>query len=142
MLMEEAAARSATMRALLTRLDVSDLVVYLKCQRPESAPAGANGYVAFVSRVEDRRYIVVNVRCHCSEYLLLGYLGHELRHAVEIADAPEIVDHASLSAFYARVGFPAQGDRPTQRVFETYAAVAAEHAVRREIDEWMSITTR
>ena len=34
----------------------------------------------------------------------MSLLAHELQHAVEIADAPEVVDEASLKELYRRLG--------------------------------------
>jgi len=58
--------------------------------------------------------------------------GHELQHAVEIADAPEVVDVPSLVAFYRRVG---QVMSSGGRTFETNAAVATERRVLLELVE-------
>jgi hypothetical protein len=61
--------------------------------------------------------------------------GHELRHAVEIAEAPEIVDVPSLVAFYRRIG---QVMSSRGQTFETNAALATERRVLLELvrDGW------
>ena len=59
-------------------------------------------------------------------------LGHELRHAVEIADAPSIVDAHTLSAHYAVIGTCMNYD-PDRETFETRAAGAAAAQARLEL---------
>jgi hypothetical protein len=54
-------------------------------------------------------------------------LGHELRHAVEIADADSVVDQASLGAAYRRFGFAST----VMRSGEGYDSQAAIDAGRR-----------
>jgi hypothetical protein len=62
----------------------------------------------------------------------IAALGHELRHAVEIADAPSVVDDASLAAEYRRVGFPSRAVR-SGNGYESRAAIDAAHRVWAEL---------
>jgi hypothetical protein len=58
---------------------------------------------------------------------LLGAIGHELQHVVEVLAEPSITDGRRMFFFYRRHA-PTAGDR-----FETAAATAAGHAVRTEL---------
>ena len=49
-------------------------------------------------------------------------LGHELQHAVEIADAAWVVDHASFAALYRDIGYESGGDLHAN-CFETPEAI-------------------
>jgi len=53
--------------------------------------------------------------------LALGWLGHELQHAVEVASAPDVREDGSLERFYRRIGNPQPAQAPT---FETSDSVS------------------
>ena len=63
---------------------------------------------------------------------LVGLLGHELQHAVEIADAPEAIDEQTLIGLYQRIGIGG-AIRNGIRSFDTAAALVAGQRVSREI---------
>lgn len=129
-LLHEAVARSASLRALVARLERSDVVVYLRC---EALPPHLDGRLTFVSAAGGFRYVVVHLAVERSALRKMAALGHELQHALEIADRPEIVDQASLARAYATFGF----ERPTRHfavtAFDTVAAVEVGKQVRREL---------
>jgi hypothetical protein len=62
----------------------------------------------------------------------IAALGHELQHAVEIADQPDVVDPASLALAYGRIGSE-RGLRSTEPLFDTDAAVAAGQQIWSEM---------
>jgi hypothetical protein len=97
-LLAEGAARSATFRQLVERIEQSDLLVYVKVARLDH-----RGKVQFVAATPSCRVLSVTVRV---PGLLddLPYLAHELQHAVEIASAPEVRDEAGLLLLYQRIG--------------------------------------
>ena len=55
--------------------------------------------------------------------------GHELRHAVEIASTPSVVDGASMAQCYHRIGFNVS---PYLERFDTEDAVECGRRVLRE----------
>jgi hypothetical protein len=56
-------------------------------------------------------------------------IGHELRHALEIANHPEVVDNLSLSAMYKRYGRQVtDGD-----MYDSVEAVAAGRTILQEL---------
>ena len=61
----------------------------------------------------------------------MALIGHELRHAAEVADAPWIVDEASYGAHFKAVGF-ASCNRP-QPCYETDDAVMAGYRILHEL---------
>lgn len=124
-LIEEARAGSATVRTLLDRLDRSDLIVYVQLVPRFEKPRAAT---AIISAVPEARFVMISITTlsgRADRYLLLG---HELRHAVELADAPHVRDRLAMSAHYERIGWR---DRPN--VYETAAALETGHAVRQEM---------
>jgi hypothetical protein len=122
---------SPTLRALVRRLIDSDVVVYLWCDRAVTAPA--DGRLTFVSAVGGYRYVVVRlVRFHSRERQI-ALMAHELRHAVEIADAPDVVSAESLEREYKRIGFMSSTPTGDRRTFDTHAAVDAGRQVLNEL---------
>src|SRR5262245_4105760 len=59
---------------------------------------------------------------------LIGSIGHELRHAVEVIDEPSVRSFGDKFFLYQRIGFHATGGG-----FETRAAMKAENLIRKEV---------
>jgi len=72
------------------------------------------------------------VSCTLNDDDQIAALGHELRHAVEIADAPSVVDVASLGELYRRIGFASHGVRKGTG-FESRAAIESARRVWAEL---------
>lgn len=115
-LLETGWARSVTFRDLVAAIDRSDLIVYVET-RPEQLP----GQLQFVVATPACRFVRVSIRTPGLPREQVAWLAHELRHAVEIATAPEVRDQATLRKYYERVGYAGRyGDRA-----ESSAAQAA-----------------
>lgn len=126
----EGLARSAFFRDLVARLDASDVIVYAQSQCGMSPRIF--GRLAFMGTGGGRRYVHVLISCALSDDEQIAALGHELRHALEIAEAPSVVDAVSLGEEYARIGFASHGvARGTG--FESRAAINAAHQVWAEL---------
>jgi hypothetical protein len=127
---DEGLARSASFRGLVARLDGSDVIVYVEPECPMSARLF--GRLMLLGAGGGRRYVNVRISCMLTVTQQITALGHELRHAVEIADAPSVVDDASLAAEYRRIGF---ASRTTRRGdgYESPAAIDAAHHVWAEL---------
>jgi hypothetical protein len=123
-------ARSSLFRDLVARLDGSDVIVYVE---PECTMSRSLfGRLTFMGAGGGRRYVNVRIACRLNETEQIAALGHELRHAVEIADAPSIVDAASLAAEYRRIGFASHG-MPSGSGYESHAAKEAAERVWAEL---------
>jgi hypothetical protein len=121
---------SPTLRALVRRLIDSDVIVYLWCDRAETAPS--DGRLTFVSAAGGYRYVVVRVVRFHSRERQIALMAHELRHAIEIADAPHVVDLESLEREYRRIGY-VSGAQTGRLMFDTRAAVDAGVQVINEL---------
>jgi hypothetical protein len=128
-LLDDGIAQSPSLRALVARLAGSDVVVYLRCG---TLPAGLDAQLTFVSAAGGFRYVVVRLAFALPPQRTIATLGHELQHAVEIADHRDIVDQASLARAYARIGFAHRAGRAVT-AFDTQAAIAAGVRIGREI---------
>jgi hypothetical protein len=127
-LVEEAAQQSPTVRALVDTLEQSDLIVYIRCVFfKDSALSGRLGFLGTVAHL---RYVVIEVRFYEQASTRIATLGHELQHAVEIAEAPSIRDQRTMAEHYRRIGV-AVGRHPL--IFETAAAKAVADRVHREV---------
>lgn len=130
-LMQDGVRTSPTFRALVERLIASDVVVYVRC---DNQPAShIDGRLTFAAQAGGYRYIVVRLRPIASRMHLLALLAHELRHAVEIADTPAIVDGPSLAREYERMGYISRMGSASGIAFDTAAAVQAGEKVLREL---------
>jgi hypothetical protein len=129
-LVDDAVRRSSAVRDLIDRIDRSDLIVYIRTRRFESSDL--DGRVGMLSTAGKYRYVVVELACGRLDYLQMATLGHELRHVVEIADEPSIVDARSLANHYERIGVRTSS-MTGNKTFETSAAREAGVQVRREL---------
>jgi hypothetical protein len=128
-LVHEGLRDSDTFRGLVARLEQSDVVVYFECDLA-MRPAGR---LTFVSAVAGVRYLHVRLSRLGSREQQIALIAHELRHAVEIADAPEVVDVASLGAAYERIGYVNHGVATPGVAFDSEAAVRTGYQVLREL---------
>ena len=134
-LLDELTTRSATVRAFVDALDATDVVVYISHRMFTSSELeGRIGFLQSERRAGPMRYLVVELACGRSRVDELVTLGHELRHAIEIANAPQVVDARTLSAHYRRIGVRTSGPTEWER-FETRAAADTSSEIRRELLE-------
>jgi hypothetical protein len=121
------AGRSRTFAALLDQLAASDLIVYVTLS--ERIPGGVAGQLSFVARTPPARYVRIELVPDGTPNEMIALLGHELQHAVEVADNPRVVDSRTLAAFYVHTsGTPAQQGR-----YDSVAARVTGQRVRAEL---------
>ncbi|HET7619716.1 MAG TPA: hypothetical protein VFK20_14515 [Vicinamibacterales bacterium] len=118
--------RSKTFAALVARLDASDVIVYV--ERTLSLQSAIEGRLLLLPTGR-QRYLRVQVRSLGQPDDLVALIAHELRHAVEIADAPAVHDEASLVGLYEKIGHCV---RPAHQ-YDTEEANHAERQVRSEL---------
>jgi hypothetical protein len=107
------------------------VAVYVRA-RPFTA-IDLDGRVALLSvTAAGHRYLVIELACGRSELTQMTTLGHELFHAIEIAEEPSAVNADTVAALYTRIG-KKTGESPGLRTFETEAAAAAGLLARRQL---------
>ena len=131
-LLDDGTMRSATLRALVERIAQSDLVVYVVCDG--DARRGIAGRLTFLSAAGGVRYLVVRLAPLPSRAQQIAILAHELQHAVEVADAPAIVDSASLAREYLRIGRVTRHSPAGGIAFDTQAAIDIGQRVLVELE--------
>lgn len=120
--------QSATFRDLLRRLQASDVIVHV-----EEAPPGrvVDGGLQFVTSTALARYLRVTMRLDLHTIDLVALLGHELRHAVEVAEHGEVRDESSFRRYYEATGLLTH--RGSLVTYDTRAAVVAGQRVAIEL---------
>lgn len=98
----EGCKKSPSFRALVERLKRQRLIVYVL--PAHQLPGVAVGVTELLGVNADFRYLRVSIDVRKPRKNQVALLGHELQHAVEISEAPEVVDAASLALFYSRMG--------------------------------------
>ena len=123
-LLDMVRTQSPTLRGMLERLEKSDMITFIRM-----APMfdRLRATTRIVSAVGHTRFVLVSITTLAPEVDRVLLLGHELRHAVELADAPWVRDDAGMIEMYQRIGW-----RESARAFETNAAVDAGRRVREE----------
>ena len=129
-LIDDAARRAPAIREWIDRLGELDVTVYVRA-RP-LAQIDLDGRVALLSVAGSHRYLVIELACGRSQLTQMATLGHELFHAIEIAEEPSAVNAATLATLYARIGRKTS-DSGGVRTFETEAAAAAGMRARRQL---------
>lgn len=124
-LIQEATERSTTFRGLVETINASDGIVYV---HEGECGHGVRACLAAVIAAGPNRILQVKVDTRKADWDLMGSVGHELRHAVEVLGNPTVTSNTAMYFFYSRVG-----RRRTTTSFETKAAVEAGHAVRDEV---------
>ena len=124
-LIQEATERSATFRALVETINASDGIVYVN---QGDCGHGVRACLATVVAAGPNRILRIQVDTRKADWDLMGSIGHELRHAVEVLGDPTVTSNATMYFFYSRTG-----RRDASNSFETKAAVEAGRAVRSEV---------
>jgi len=124
--------RSEIFRDLVGRLGVSDVIVYVKsdCEMPPFLFGRTN----FMSAGGGMRYVLIRIACARTDRERTAILAHELRHALEIADAPSVVDQETLAAEYRRIGFKSDGFT-SGHGYDTHAAIETGRRVWVELGQ-------
>ena len=124
-LIREGFANSPTFAALLERLEQSDVYVYV--EDVPRLPSALEGRLLVLPPSHGFRYLRIQIARRGTPNDSIAVLGHELRHAIEVADEPEVLDTNSLIALYRRIGI--------DRGQNEYDTVAAQETGRRVLKE-------
>lgn len=101
-LIAEGSRRSATFRRLADRLATLKVIIYIESRM--DLRDSVDGAARLMAAAGGHRYVHISLRSGCARDQSIAILGHELQHALEIAEAADIVDAESMAAFYHRAG--------------------------------------
>ncbi len=124
----EGMRRSGTFAQLVMALDRSDVIVYI--ETVYVMPQMVAGRMLLAAGPEGSRYLRIQVTSQPRSNALIALVGHELRHALEVAESPDVRDERALIALYQRIGHTRQG---AQHQYDTLAAQDAGRQVRSEL---------
>ncbi len=120
-------AQSPTFRALLARLAASDLILYIEIV--DGIIGGSAGRLYFVTATPSVRYVRIEVVAHGNVREMVALVGHELQHAVEIANARHVRDRQALALLYLGMDENAL----SRSRYDSVAARVTEERVRSEV---------
>ena len=126
--MQQAGERSATFRRLVETIDASDSYVYV--DEGECRDSDQRACLVNVTVGGRFRFIFVHVAARTADWDLMGSIGHELRHAIEVIDNRFVTSLLTMRSLYGRIGKQNSQDPHS---YETAAAVTAGNAVRDEV---------
>lgn len=118
--------RSLTFASLVGRLQASDLTVYITTV--QFLPQPLLGRSELIAAAGDTRYVRIDVLVAPNPDEMIAVVAHELQHALEIADAHEVMDQTALERLYRRIGISSGSE-----MFETVRAMTTERQVRKEL---------
>jgi hypothetical protein len=122
---------SSTVRHLVATLDASDVIVYIE---PKQRRPSLSGYLSHqIVTVAGIRYLRIYVEIQGAEKQLISLIGHELQHAVEVAQTADARTSADVKRVFDRLGV-SLGCHAAD-CYETRAARDVERAIRRELHE-------
>jgi hypothetical protein len=127
--LKEGAARSATFRALVNRIEASNVIVYIAVN--PIMKSTLSGALTWMTRAGEYRYVRASMSNELTFDQMIASVAHELQHAVEVIEDESVVDERSLVAMYKRIGKPSRAAGPSG--WETAAAQRTGTQVRREL---------
>ena len=121
-LLNRSLVRSATLRDLVAQLEQTATIVYIESGEP--TPDRTPGRTRFVTTgAGGWRYLRISIDERRSNLDVMSLVAHELQHAVEIAQNPEVVDDASMVGLYQRISSVSGRGVGGSHWFETQAAI-------------------
>jgi hypothetical protein len=126
-LLRDGFARSPTFARLVTRLERSDLIIHIETS--VTLPPGVEGRLMLLPRAHETRYVRIQIAITESYADAIALVAHELEHAQELADAPDVTDMTAFTALYERIGIHSGWHQ-----YETEAAQETARRVRHELD--------
>jgi hypothetical protein len=118
--------KSPAFATLMRRLQYSDVIVYV--EEVPRLPGALEGRLVMLPVAHGQRYVRIQIALRGAPEDWMAVLGHELQHAVEVADALNVRDQAGMIELYERIG-----TRGGDHVYDTAAAQEMGRTVKREV---------
>src|SRR5262245_31832411 len=126
-LLLEGFQRSPTLAALVGAINRSDVIVYVESVM--ILPKDTLGRLTMVPVASGVRYLRIQIRADLPKFDAIALIGHELQHALEVANDRRVRDADGMIALYERIGHSTGGDH----VYDTTGAQDTGRQVRREL---------
>ena len=124
-LMQQATERSATFQRLVETIEASDSYVYVN---EGECGHGVRACFVTVAKAGSNRFMFVKVDTRKADWDLMGSIGHELRHTIEVIGNPSVTSSTAMYFFYEQLG-----THGITGAHETQAATDAGNTVRSEV---------
>lgn len=118
--------RSPSFRRLVHRLELSDVIAYVDARYDLRVGVGAS--MRFLALSATDRFVRIQLDARHNNHVLVALLGHELQHAVEVAENRAIRSADDLRDFYRETGLRTGPDS-----FDSDAARETGYLVRAEL---------
>jgi hypothetical protein len=125
--LDAARRSSATVRALADRIERSDVIVYLEVRNDLGRHLAAR--LTWMTATESVRIVRAALRPDLRPADAVAMIAHELQHAVELADRPEVRSNHAMLELYQKIGHPTA---QSGLQWDTQAAIAAGTVARLE----------
>ena len=126
-LLKDGLRRSPTFASLLITLNRSDVIVYV--ERSMTLPKETLGRLTMVPIPGRHRYLRIQIRAELPRNDAIALIAHEMRHALEVAEAVDVRDDGGMIKLYERIGHSSGGEH----VYDTIGAQDTGRQVRREL---------
>jgi hypothetical protein len=126
-LVAEGFRRSRTFADLMVALNRTDVIVYV--ETTFGLGSDTLGRLLMLPMAGDQRYLRIQIREGLARVDAIAVIAHELRHALEVAEAREVRDQASLIKLYQRIGYSGAG----WHSYDTDAAQTTGRRVKTEL---------
>ena len=126
-MLELGAHRSATFAGLLAAIERTDVIVYIETDK--TMESKLDGRLLLLPISNTQRYLRIQIRAGLGRDELVPLIAHELRHALEVADEPDVRDQAGMIRLYERIGETSWG----LHAYDTAAARSTGRQVRIEL---------
>ena len=128
-LLQNGMMRSPTLKALVDRIEAGNVIVYLSLT--PLMRSNLAGKLTWMSRAGGYRYLRAQISTDLNADQMIATIAHELHHALEVSEDPNVADQRSLTELYKRIG--RQSRAAAIGEWETAAAQEAGWQVRREL---------
>jgi hypothetical protein len=125
--LDAAQRTSATVRALVERIERSDVIVYLEIRYDLNPQLSAS--LTWMAATETARLVRAALRPDLRPVDVVSMIAHELQHVVELVERPEVRTNDAMLELYQRIGHPTA---QTGKQWDTKAAIAAGTLARLE----------
>jgi hypothetical protein len=129
MALRDGMARSETFRALVARIEASNVFVYVTVS--PFIKSSLAGQLTWMTQAGPYRYLRATLSADQTSDQLIASLAHELQHAVEVVGDDLVVSEKTLVGLYKRIGQPSRA--AANSGWETIAAQETGYRVRREL---------
>jgi hypothetical protein len=129
-LLDNATSRSETFRSLVAALNESDVIVYIETSVTRATKLRGHLVHRIVAK-GTHRYLRLRLNPFGPVEQRISVIAHELQHALEIAQAPNVGRSETVQSFFELIGFT----HGTQcgDCYETTRALDVERTVREEL---------